>query len=407
MTTSSTRPFSTVRQLLSLLVVLPVCLALLAAPGEAQEVRGSVAVEYRGFFQDSALPEPGRQSLSLSIEPELYWDWEERGSLLFVPFVRLDESDPERTHFDVRELVWHKAGPSWELRAGIGKVFWGVTESQHLVDIINQTDLVENLDGEDKLGQPMVNVSFIRPWGTLDIFVLPGFRERTIPGADGRFRSPLRVDRSQAQFESGKRHVDLAVRWFHTLGDLDVGVSHFYGTSREPVLLPGTDGAGEPVLVPRYDLINQTAVDLQVTKGPWLWKLEAITRGGQGDRFGALTGGFEYTFSNVRASGLDLGLLFEYLFDTRGSRATTPFEDDLFFGTRLALNDTQSTELLAGVILDRTTDASLINVEASRRLSDHWKLSIEGRAFVGIPRADILSSFGNDDHVQLELAYFF
>ena len=45
--------------------------------------------------------------------------------------------------------------------------------------------------------------------------------------------------------------------------------------------------------------------------------------------------------------------------------------------------------------------------EAGRRLSDHWKLSIEGRAFVGIPRADILSSFGNDDHVQLELAYFF
>ena len=47
------------------------------------------------------------------------------------------------------------------MRLGLRKVYWGVTESQHLVDVINQTEGVENLDGEDKLGQPMLNLALI------------------------------------------------------------------------------------------------------------------------------------------------------------------------------------------------------------------------------------------------------
>jgi len=54
--------------------------------------------------------------------------------------------------------------------------FWGVTEFQHLVDIINQTDLVENIDTEDKLGQPMINLALINDWGTVDLFIMPYFR---------------------------------------------------------------------------------------------------------------------------------------------------------------------------------------------------------------------------------------
>ena len=73
-------------------------------------------------------------------------------------------------------------------------MFWGVTELRHLVDIINQTDLVENLDGEQKLGQPMVQLTLLKDWGTLDFFAMPYFRERTFTGPDGRPRprSPSR-----------------------------------------------------------------------------------------------------------------------------------------------------------------------------------------------------------------------
>jgi len=372
---------------------------------------GQIAVEGRLFTQEALRDGLYRSNVSIWAEPEFYAEWEDGDhTFTFTPFGRVDPHDARRTHFDIRELTYQYNTRGWELRTGIRKVYWGVTESNHLVDVINQTDLVENLDGEEKLGQPMVNFALIRNWGTLDLFVLPGFRKRLFWSADGRPGVPFPFDDSLATFESrrGRGHVDFAARWSHSIGLIDFGVSHFHGTSRDPRFFPAENSAGEIVFAPHYDLIDQTGVDVQVTTGGWLWKLEAINRAGQGDRFAAVTGGFEYTFGNVRGSGLDIGLLTEYSFDERRELALTPLQDDVFFGVRLALNDVQSTELLAGAAVDRQTGASFINVEASRRFGSRMTLDVEYRAFVGIPPEDIfLYGIRNDDYLQVTWAFHF
>jgi len=370
---------------------------------------GDVAGEFRSFFDDPIGERQHSDNASISFEPEYYRDWNDRSdSLTFIPFLRWDENDDERSHFDVRELIWTHAADEWELRAGIGKVFWGVTESQHLVDIINQTDLVENLDGEDKLGQPMIDLTLIRDWGIVDLFLLPGFRERTFPGVEGRLRTMPHVDESQAEFESSseEQHIDFAARWSHTLGDWDLGVSHFHGTSRDPRFSLGADD-GEPILIPIYDIIDQTGVDVQMTRGSWLWKFEGIYRSGQGVSFNAATAGFEYTFFDVHSSGIDVGVLAEYLYDDRNEDAATPFQDDLFVGSRLAFNDVQDTQILFGVIGDLGADTRFWNLEASRRFRDNWVISIEGRLIRNPDETDPLFSLRNDDHLQLEVAYHF
>jgi hypothetical protein len=343
---------------------------LTAVPCLAQNGSSRVSAEFRGFFQRLTQGGQPRAVISLWAQPE-YVAKSVTHTFVVTPFFRFDPTDPERTHFDVRELFWQTVRMNWELRAGVGKVFWGVTESQHLVDVINQTDLIEDIDGEDKLGQPMANFTLIRRWGNLDFFLLPGFRGRTFPGEKGRLRFPLRVATELAEFESPskKHHVDFALRWAGHAGDWDLGVSHFHGTTRDPLFVAGADSDGNPVLIPRYDIIDQTGLDLQFTRGGWLWKLEAIDRGGQGDRFGALTGGFEYTFGNVRGSGVDLGVLAEYLFDSRGRSANTPFEDDVFTGARLEFNDPQTTRMLAGTIIDRKTGATAARPTGWMRVS--------------------------------------
>ena len=391
-------------------------LALAPAPG-AVELSGRFELEPRGFTQSPAHPRQNRNGVSLAVQPELYHSFDDdRQSLLFSPFLRLDTADDRRTHFDVRELLYQRVFDDAELRIGIGRVFWGVTESYHLVDIINQTDLVENIDREDKLGQPLVNLTFIRDWGALDLFMLPGFRERTYPGREGRLRSEPFVDTDRATYESGagRQRIDYAVRWSHAIGDFDMGVAHFHGTSREPRLLPecATPGCnpvtGEGfVLAPRYEVVHRTSLDLQATKDATLWKLEALHESGQGDSYVAWVAGFEYTWFGIDESDMDLGLLVEHLFDGRGGNAPHPLENDVFAGVRLAFNDEASTELLAGIIADGEGDATNLNLEASRRIGERWKVELEARAWTAVDRDDAMYPLNRDDYVQLTLSRFF
>ncbi len=384
--------------------------AVLAAAAQAGEWTGELAVEGRLFPQTALGPEQERANISFSFEPEYYSDWQDGDqSFTFTPFFRLDHNDPDRTHLDIRELTWQKSAHDWELRVGIRKVFWGVTESQHLVDVINQTDFVENLDGEDKLGQPMVNFAWIQDWGTLDFFILPGFRDRTFPSAQGRPSFAVPVDFDNPQFESGRGrgHVDVAVRWSNNIGPWDIGLSHFAGTSRDPDFVPEMRPGGM-VFVPRYDQIHQSGLDVQMTQGSWLWKAEVISRSGQRKQYFASTTGFEYTIGNVKNSGMDIGLLLEYNYDERGDLALTPFEDDIFFGARFALNDVQSTQVLAGAAVDRQTGATFVNVEASRRFGQSWTMELQYRGFVDIPETDrFLFGLRNDDYLQAEWAWHF
>ena len=372
---------------------------------------GYVALEGRYFREEALYTGQKDGTASVVLQPELYAAW--RGgdsSLTFAPFIRVGDQDDERNHADIRELMWLNAFDDWELRLGIGRVFWGVTESQHLVDVINQVDLVENIDGEDKLGQPMVNLSHNSNWGTVDLFVLPGFRERTFPGLAGRLRGPLLIDTEQTQYESPdkEQHIDWAVRWSHYFGNVDIGLSHFSGTGRAPNFLVGLSAQGQPVLIPRYELLEQTGLAVQAIAGSWTWKTEMVSAEQLKKRHFAMTGGFEYTHVGLFDSQIDLGLLAEYLYDDRGTTAPTPFANDLMVGLRWVFNDVQSTEVLMGVIHDLDGTANSVSFEASRRVGQNWKLALEYRGNNAIEASEMfLYPIRMDDYLQLELTRYF
>ena len=232
--------------------------------------------------------------MSIAATAELRWrnaDGDQRASV--IPYLRWDSVDDDRKLADLQEAYWAREGGSVELLAGVNTVFWGVTESVHLVDIVNQTDAAGDIDGEDKLGQPMVNLAWQQDWGMISAYLMPYFRERNYPGLDGRLRTPVPVDSDRAVYQSSRKqnHVDVALRYSHYIGDVDVGLSIFSGTSREPRLVPADDA---PVLLPHYDQIDQFGVDLQYTRDAWLWKLEAIARNGYSETFAAAVGGFEF-----------------------------------------------------------------------------------------------------------------
>ena len=389
--------------------------AAVSSTAAAGEWQGNIEGEFLWFAQEAAFFEQEDSYLAVAVEPEYFHEWNNGYDVFNAKiFYRYDQHDDERTHGDIRELAWLHAASDWEVNAGISKVYWGVTESAHLVDIINQTDLVENLDGEDKLGQPMVNLSLIRDWGVVSVFVLPGFRERTFPGINGRPRSGIVVDTDNAIYENSdeEKHIDFAIRYSHYIGDWEFGLAHFSGTAREPRLV---GVMGQAIAIPLYEQIDQTSIDVQANIGDWLWKFESYSRSGQGDTYTAAAGGFEYTFVGIFGSQADIGLISEYLYDGRGDEITdptqpvsiSPFQDDLTIGMRLTLNDAQSTELLASLINDLDDDGINYNVEASRRFGDNLTLSIEARGVSGLSSTSALTSFKKDNRIRSRLAYYF
>lgn len=363
-------------------------------------------MDHRYFFNEGIYPDQKDYFLGLSFQPEFYAE-NKSGNLIFnfTGFARYDIADDKRNHVDIRELYVQKINNNWELSLGFKKIYWGVTEAAHLVDIINQTDVVESFDGEEKLGQLMAHYSIFSSIGTFDLFAMTFFRKRQFPGENGRLRTPIVITDEMLDFESKSEQAqpDFAVRWSNSLGPFDIGLSYFYGTGREPIV--GINGDGS--LFGVYPVINQGGIDVQVITGPVLWKFESITRKSDIQDMFALDAGFEYTFGNVGGTGLDIGILGEYLYDDRGDLALNSLQSDLFVGSRLAFNDTQSTEFLIGGIIDLERDTRLVSMEASRRIGTSFKAALEMRLFNNVSENEFAYLFRQDDFVKLDLAWYF
>ena len=379
-------------------------------PGFSIDDSYTLELEIRGYPNSSE--DPGRfdDNVAASFEPEFQQSFNQDDTILtFTPFGRWDSRDPERRHVDVRELnVLHVAG-SWETLLGVSKVFWGVTESSHLVDVINQTDVLEGFDGEDKLGQPMIRVSHSFEQSTLTLFALPGFREREFLSPDNPLALPFPIDNDNPLYDSSDEddHVDFAIRFSGYRGIVDYGLSWFTGTSREPGFVAGDDER----LIPFYPQIDQLGLDLQITHDAWLWKLETIRREFDNERSGedftAAVGGFEYSFYGMADGLYDLGVLAEYHYDSRDDVSTIPFQDDLFFGLRFGFTDAESSEILAGVIVDQEDQSRSFRVEANRRVLTDARISLELQTFNNIDPGNANFHLRDSDFLLLSLELFF
>ncbi|MGI9316444.1 MAG: hypothetical protein ACR2QW_03845, partial [bacterium] len=190
-------------------------------------------------------------------------------------------------------------------------------------------------------------------------------------------------------------------------GILDYGFSWFTGTSREPGFVPGEDGR----LIPFYAQIDQLGLDLQITSDAWLWKLETIRRefdnGSAGEDFTAAVGGLEYSFYGMAEGLFDLGLLAEYHYDSRNDVSTVPFQDDLFLGLRFGFTDAESSEILAGTVIDQEDQTTSFRIEANRRVFTDARISLEAQAFSNVDPDNVSFYLRNSDFLLLSLDLYF
>jgi hypothetical protein len=364
--------------------------------------RGYIGAEGRLFNQSPALEEQVRHGFAIVAQPEFsFATADRRHRINAMAFARLSAS-PEYGSVDARELFWQYRGDQWSLLAGMNRVFWGATESRHAIDIVNQSDMRENYIGDVKMGQLMVVASLQRAWGQLEFYALPVFRPRAFPQSDDRPRILLPVTDEEVVDDPP---LDVAGRVSISRGDVDMHAFYFHGVNREPNLIPVLDASGAPTaLTPMYKTIDQVGGDVQYARGPWLFKGELMHRRTPDTQYQAAVGGFEYGLTRVFGSASDLSLLSEYQFDNRpDTEWPAPAPRGIYAGLRLALNDVGSSEVKAGVVHDLKSHSWLIKADFTRRLTDHWGLTVAYSGFENVSNSRALADFARDSYSTITL----
>ena len=392
------------------MIGLAATLALGLVTGAELDARGFVAADGRVYaFAPGQAQQASGNAVSMVAEPELTLASDDAVHVVTVrPFLRLDPLDTQRSHWDLRRAEYAAVFDEVELGLGIGQFRWGVLESYGLTDVVNQADYLESLDRSSRLGQPYLQFAWLPGDWAVRLLALPGHRPARFPGPRGRLRLGAVIDPDQAVYttELGRWHPGAALRVSGVVGSFDVAFGLYSGLSRAPRLIAQLT---EDELVAAYDWIHQGSADVQWTLGALTLKAEGFVRawGPDLDVFWGAGGGFDYSVFDIAGSGVDVALAVEYLHDARPPGApVTFFENDVFGGLRLMVNDTAGTMIQTGVIVDVLDGQTYARVMAERRFGENWKMFASVNAFVG-PRGGIESTLLRDHYGELRVVYYF
>ena len=349
-----------------------------------------------------APPENSEQLFIAAIfQPQLTWVSSDQDNQLNIQLFYLHDSvDEQRTHFDIREFNWLYQAETWEVAAGISKVFWGVVESRNIVNVINQQDVAYGFDKAYRLGQPLVRATFDQEEaGVFDLYILPFFRVQTRVGEE----NPAFITDAAPVFQDQdeENHVDFAFRYSNFIEEHEFALSYFQGTDRIPIYI-----FSDNELRPFYRQIKQFGLEYQFSNDGWLWKLEAIHKSFKDDiDFFASVFGFEYTLVGIYAD-TDLGLLAEVNWDERGESSFELLQNDTFLATRFALNDVDGTEFILGVSIDNNHLSQTFTLTGSKRFGNDWKANISAFIF-NLDSEELLASrLNRSSYLELQISYF-
>ncbi|CAH9052479.1 hypothetical protein PSECIP111854_00978 [Pseudoalteromonas sp. CIP111854] len=379
-------------------------LILIASPVWTFEIQGNLNLEQRHYV--SAKEQQSEQyEATLSFAPELYYNHNDI-EVNIKPNARINSMDDEKSGFYFKELNLAYTSNAHEFKVGINQVFWGVTESQHIIDIINQTDTLASVDFEQKMGQPMLQYTYYSEDSSLQVFLLPHFQKPKYASKKGRLRPILVVDPSLVQFESskGKNRQDFALKYSSRLAGIDYSLHYFNGIQRTPIL---QYSAAHNALAPLHPNMEQVGIESQLVYENWLFKLEGYHRHST-HNYSAVTAGFEYTLIGVFDSFWDINLISEYQYDSRQDPSLAQGQNDLFLGARLTLNDLDGTTALVGLVQDLDDkDTVSGRLEISSRINDSWRWRVEGWLFQADSVDEITFFARKDDFLQFSIEYYF
>ena len=377
------------------------------------EINNEIGFDVREFHKEEAYPNQ-KNTYSSYFKSEIYLGITEQINFISEPYYRYDHNDKERTLFNFKEnyLIYFKENSEFKL--GIAEIFWGVTESKNLVDVINIYDGTDG-DQKAKLGQSMLSYStYSERAGIFDFYYLPFFSKEPQIGESGRLRLSKPIENYNTIYAggAGDKVPSWAFKWEKNIGMSDFSIQAFRGNSRENSTIPLIEGTTLKYFA-GYERISQIGTYMQTISGPYIFKVEAIRRNGQKnannirENYYSYTLGTEYLINRLFEKVWDLSLFIEYSNDDRGNDSIDIMQNDIFIAGQFLFNDVSGTELLIGSTLDTDGGGNTSNVELSSRITEDIRFTGTYQSYWSTNNKDPLYNFRRDNYFGIRAIKYF
>lgn len=393
---------------------------------------GSLEATLRYYPQDGILPGQTEAGIAPILSGEFNTKTKFDSGTLVFELAGLYNSETGEGYADIPRGYYQYFGDSWDVLVGSNIEYWGVSESNRVVDTINQRYVIDQTVDYISLGQPMVNFNWSPNYSsTLSLYALLYFRDRDLGSAATRFRSPILMSNNDAVYQEGDdRHLDFAARYrtsFDALwGAMDLAGSYFEGTNRAPSTLPNVcilpGGVFDQVNcaaivqgnppglkgIPYYAKLRRYGLELVYSNGDLQLTFEGAISHSLDETYYSAVAGAQYSFGGIGPTGDTLTVVGEYLYDDRSAiQPLTIYDDDVFLGFAYNGNDVNGTAVRGGMYYDLNSDAQIYTLSYSRRIGDALRLEVAGFGVNSANTTDPVAFAQDDGFVQVSLSYFF
>ncbi len=251
------------------------------------------------------LRDDNRYPLELLIEQEISLDFSSKLNFTAAAEYRADnrhftsgaiddwtEQDSRRFHINLREAYFKLTAGKADLFVGKKVYAWGKADAFNPTDNINPSDYLDFLISE-KIGVLSAELSISGTNAGLDLVYIPLFTPSRIPAQNNRwainpepFLPPMvayvfgKPTFPEEEWENGQA----AVRFWATLGSLDIALSAYRGYDSIPAILVGEDPETLYLtLDPVYNEIKEYGLSLARPFGETLLYMEASYRETEAD----------------------------------------------------------------------------------------------------------------------------
>ena len=411
---------------------------------------GYISIDQR-LFENDGVESSNDRGAAISTNVRSSYTWKD---LTFSGNVlgRVDDQDPTRNIVILQEAMLRFKRGSWELFGGLEKFTLGVHEVFKPSDNLNARNFDSDVENTEKFGELSFGVRKNFSIGDVSLFALPGKQSHYIPGAGSRLGVGVDVqDVQYVESVSGEEYNNEfgAIANFYTeLGDFSIFyLNHLdkklpiFG-NRNYLIDPTTTVCGQAICfdgtfnTPYYYETKEYGFMTSIIIFDFVVKLEAVSRNyNTSVNILTYTGGADFDqtkigeerpenhtdtalgleYTQYLDSGIELRYLAEYAKVFGVSKAVAAkrfiFQDDLYVGVHVTLNDPMDTKFNLGAIADLSgKNEALYFASFDRRLNPSWRVKsglryIDTKSTGSYPQG--LEIFEDDHQAYLNFSYYF